>query len=138
MTDTCVLRGRSTIVNMIMRFYDPNKGAVLLDGIPLPDIDHVWLHSQVSIVSQEPVLFAESLFYNITFGMPPGKATLAQVRTPLQASDWGFHACVRGFVGVLLGFVGLDMCVHVGFAGVHRVFSVGMSVCMSVWVWCGK
>jgi hypothetical protein len=90
------LHCRSTIVNLIMRFYDPNKGAVLLDGIPLPDIDHVWLHSHISIVSQEPVLFAESLFYNITFGMPPGKATLAQVCTPLRVPEWVFGRASAG------------------------------------------
>lgn len=74
---------RTTVVNLMMRFYDPSRGTVLLDGVPLPQIEHRWLHRQVSIVSQEPVLFAETLFYNIAFGVEPGQATLEQVKTPL-------------------------------------------------------
>jgi len=38
--------GKSTVVNLVERFYDPTKGEVLLDGVPLPDIDHEHLHSQ--------------------------------------------------------------------------------------------
>ena len=57
------------------------EGHVLLDGVTLPAMDHAWLHKQVAIVSQEPVLFAESLFYNIAFGAEKGEASvsLAQV-----------------------------------------------------------
>lgn len=54
---------------------------MLVDGVPVPDIQHEWLHSQVSIVSQEPILFAESIMYNITFGVQdPEAVSLAQVR----------------------------------------------------------
>ena len=45
---------------------------MFLDGVSLPAMDHAWLHRQVAIVSQEPVLFAESLFYNIAFGAERG------------------------------------------------------------------
>ena len=44
---------------------------MFLDGCPLPAIQHEFLHKQVSIVSQEPVLFAESILYNIAFGVRP-------------------------------------------------------------------
>ncbi|CAK0787881.1 hypothetical protein CVIRNUC_011103 [Coccomyxa viridis] len=72
--------GKSTIVSLIQRFYDPQRGVVLVDGVPVPHIQHAWLHSQVSIVSQEPVLFAESIMYNITFGVQdPESVPLAQV-----------------------------------------------------------
>eukprot|EP00884_Botryococcus_braunii_P016113 jgi/Botrbrau1/3185/Bobra.37_2s0015.1 len=79
--------GKSTVVNLIMRFYDPNKGSVLLDGIPLPQINHRWLHRQVSIVSQEPVLFAETIFYNIAFGVEQGRATLQQVEEAAKLAN---------------------------------------------------
>ena len=39
--------GKSTIVALIERFYDPTRGRVTLDGVALPDIDHAWLHRQV-------------------------------------------------------------------------------------------
>ena len=38
--------GKSTVVNLVERFYDPSKGAVLLDGVQLPDINHEHLHTQ--------------------------------------------------------------------------------------------
>jgi hypothetical protein len=44
------------------------SGGVFLDGCPLPAVQHEFLHKQVSIVSQEPILFAESILYNIAFG----------------------------------------------------------------------
>lgn len=39
--------GKSTIVALIERFYDPQRGRVLLDGVELPSFDHAWLHKQV-------------------------------------------------------------------------------------------
>ena len=39
--------GKTTIVNLIERFYDPHRGSVLFDGLPLTDIDHDYLHQQV-------------------------------------------------------------------------------------------
>ncbi|KAK9807462.1 hypothetical protein WJX73_010304 [Symbiochloris irregularis] len=82
-------QGKSTIVNLIQRFYDPQQGAVLLDGVTLPALDHAWLHRQVAIVSQEPVLFAESLFYNIAFGAERGEAgvSLAQVEEAAKLAN---------------------------------------------------
>ena len=54
-----------------------------LDGVPLPAIQHAWLHSQVSIVAQEPVLFADTLFNNIAYGTAQGAAAAShsQART---------------------------------------------------------
>ncbi|KAK9905752.1 hypothetical protein WJX75_005726 [Coccomyxa subellipsoidea] len=80
--------GKSTIVNLIQRFYDPQRGAIILDGVHLPEIQHEWLHSQVSIVSQEPILFAESILYNITFGVQdPSSISLAQVEEAAKLAN---------------------------------------------------
>lgn len=60
--------GKSTIVSMILRFYDPNSGCVFFDDVLLTKVDPLWLHSHVACVSQEPTLFASSIAENITFG----------------------------------------------------------------------
>lgn len=61
--------GKSTVARLVQRFYDPQKGSVLLNGIPVRDIDPVYLHQQVAVVAQEPVVFSASILYNIMFGM---------------------------------------------------------------------
>jgi ABC-type transport system involved in Fe-S cluster assembly fused permease/ATPase subunit len=58
-----VLCLQSTVVNLLENFYAPQRGQILLDGTPLDAIDHEYLHSQISLVSQEPVLFAGTLVH---------------------------------------------------------------------------
>ena len=53
--------GKSTIMQLIMRFYDPDEGEVTLDGVNLKDISIEWLRSQIGYVGQEPVLFATTI-----------------------------------------------------------------------------
>ena len=61
--------GKSTIVGLVERFYDPVGGSVYLDGHYLPDLNLQWLRQQISLVSQEPVLFGTSIFNNIAQGL---------------------------------------------------------------------
>lgn len=62
--------GKSTCVSLLERFYDPQDGEILLDGIPLESYDHSFLHKKIAVVSQEPVLFSGSIKDNITYGLP--------------------------------------------------------------------
>jgi ATP-binding cassette subfamily B (MDR/TAP) protein 1 len=60
--------GKSTILQLIMRFYDPDEGAILLDGVDLRELDLVWLRNQIGYVGQEPVLFATTIRENLRLG----------------------------------------------------------------------
>jgi ATP-binding cassette subfamily B protein len=60
--------GKSTIASLIPRFYDPEAGAVLIDGVNVRDLELASLRQQVSIVLQEPVLFFGSILDNIRYG----------------------------------------------------------------------
>jgi ATP-binding cassette subfamily B multidrug efflux pump len=62
--------GKSTIINLLGRFYDPVEGAIYIDGSDLRDIAFSSLRKEVSIVLQEPFLFNGSVEYNLKFGNP--------------------------------------------------------------------
>lgn len=69
--------GKSTLVNLIPRFADPDAGVIRLDGIPLGDARLRDLRSQIGLVTQEPILFDDTVFNNIRYGSP--EATREQV-----------------------------------------------------------
>ncbi|XP_030460441.1 ABC transporter B family member 11-like [Syzygium oleosum] len=60
--------GKSTVISLIERFYDPQSGEVLIDGINLKEFQLKWIRSKIGLVSQEPVLFACSIKENIAYG----------------------------------------------------------------------
>lgn len=60
--------GKSTIISLLERFYDPDKGDILLDGYDIKRLQLKWLRSQMGLVNQEPVLFATSIKENILMG----------------------------------------------------------------------
>ncbi|XP_021018010.1 ATP-binding cassette sub-family B member 9 [Mus caroli] len=62
--------GKSSCVNILENFYPLQGGRVLLDGKPIGAYDHKYLHRVISLVSQEPVLFARSITDNISYGLP--------------------------------------------------------------------
>ncbi|XP_072038491.1 ABC-type oligopeptide transporter ABCB9-like [Amphiura filiformis] len=61
--------GKSTCVSLLQHFYEPQSGSVMLDGIPVNHLQHKYLHSQVAMVRQEPVLYAKSINDNIKYGL---------------------------------------------------------------------
>eukprot|EP01127_Copromyxa_protea_P019084 TRINITY_DN6113_c0_g2_i1.p1 TRINITY_DN6113_c0_g2~~TRINITY_DN6113_c0_g2_i1.p1 ORF type:complete len:822 (+),score=150.24 TRINITY_DN6113_c0_g2_i1:22-2487(+) len=60
--------GKSTVVSLLQRFYKPLKGNITLDGHPIHKLDPSWYHSHISLVAQEPTLFAGTIRENILFG----------------------------------------------------------------------
>uniref|UniRef100_A0A7S1NMY1 Bile salt export pump n=1 Tax=Eutreptiella gymnastica TaxID=73025 RepID=A0A7S1NMY1_9EUGL len=69
--------GKSSIVSLLMRFYDVGSGSITVDGVPITELDLHWWRSQVGIVTQEPTLFSATVFENIQCAHP--EATRADV-----------------------------------------------------------
>jgi ATP-binding cassette, subfamily B (MDR/TAP), member 1 len=61
--------GKSTIVGLVERFYDPVQGTVYLDGHDISKLNLRWLRQQMALVSQEPTLFGTTIFNNIRHGL---------------------------------------------------------------------
>ncbi|XP_023932082.1 multidrug resistance protein 1A isoform X3 [Lingula anatina] len=60
--------GKSTCIQLLQRFYDPEEGQVFLDGVDIKDLNIKWLRNHIGVVSQEPVLFATTIAENIRYG----------------------------------------------------------------------
>uniref|UniRef100_A0A7N0TJE4 Uncharacterized protein n=1 Tax=Kalanchoe fedtschenkoi TaxID=63787 RepID=A0A7N0TJE4_KALFE len=67
--------GKSTVVWLVQRFYDPNQGRVTMGGVDLREMNLKWLRMQTALVGQEPALFAGSVRENIAFGRPDASWT---------------------------------------------------------------
>ncbi|MCJ7508837.1 MAG: ABC transporter ATP-binding protein/permease [candidate division Zixibacteria bacterium] len=61
--------GKSTLLDLVPRFYDPTSGQIKLDGIDIKDIDVEYLRGLLGIVTQETILFYDTVFNNIAYGM---------------------------------------------------------------------
>lgn len=61
--------GKTSLVNLLPRFYDPTSGVITLDGVDLTTYPRKFLRSQIGIVEQEPFLFSRSIKENITYGV---------------------------------------------------------------------
>lgn len=62
--------GKSTIFSLVMRYYDPQAGSVLMDGVALPEADPVAVRARIAVVPQDVAIFATSIRENIGFGRP--------------------------------------------------------------------
>lgn len=76
--------GKSTVIWLVQRFYDPNRGQVMMGGVDLREINVKWLRRQMALVGQEPALFAGSLRENIAFGNP--NATWSEIEEAAKAA----------------------------------------------------
>lgn len=76
--------GKSTIFSLLLRFYDPQSGQVMLDGVPVHRLDLQALRDHIAIVPQDVALFSDTVKENIRYGMPG--ATDAQVRAAAETA----------------------------------------------------
>ncbi|KAF3580331.1 hypothetical protein DY000_02028311 [Brassica cretica] len=77
--------GKSTVVSLIERFYDPQAGEVLIDGVNLKEFQLKWIRSKIGLVSQEPVLFTSSIKDNIAYGKED--ATLEEIKAAAELAN---------------------------------------------------
>jgi ATP-binding cassette subfamily B protein len=77
--------GKSTVINLIPRFYDPTEGRILLDGQDIRDVTLNSLREQIGIVLQDTTLFAATVRENIVFGRP--SATEAEIIAAAEAAS---------------------------------------------------
>ncbi|HTR57534.1 MAG TPA: ABC transporter transmembrane domain-containing protein [Casimicrobiaceae bacterium] len=76
--------GKTTVFQLLLRFYDPQRGAVTIDGVDLRAADPAALRTRIALVPQEPVIFAASVADNVRYGRPG--ASDADVRAACEAA----------------------------------------------------
>jgi ATP-binding cassette, subfamily B, multidrug efflux pump len=94
--------GKSTVVALLARLYDPTEGVVLLDGVPLPELSLDTLRGAIGLVPQDAFLFSETIADNIALGLPDDEppeiaapvraaATIAQLDEAIGGFPHGFE-----------------------------------------------
>ncbi|WP_254615274.1 lipid A export permease/ATP-binding protein MsbA [Burkholderia pyrrocinia] len=76
--------GKTTLVNLLPRFFDPTDGAILVDGVPVSDYELHALRSQMAMVSQDVVLFNDTIAANVAYGQTPDRV---RVQAALEAAN---------------------------------------------------
>eukprot|EP01018_Ginkgo_biloba_P025298 Gb_32125 [translate_table: standard] len=78
--------GKSTVISLLERFYDPDSGHIFLDGIEIQKLQVKWLRQQMGLVSQEPILFNDTIRSNIAYGKD-GIISYEQITAATEASN---------------------------------------------------
>jgi len=93
--------GKSTLADLIPRFYDPTSGSVKIDGIPSNEIDLISLRRLMGIVTQESILFNDTIFNNIAFGVDNAReedviraAKIANAHDFITATENGYQTVI--------------------------------------------
>ena len=76
--------GKSSVMNLIERFYKLNEGQILYSGKDISELDPKWFKNQVSIVQQEPVLFSGTIKDNIVYGCDRSKYTEEELKSAMD------------------------------------------------------
>jgi ATP-binding cassette, subfamily B (MDR/TAP), member 1 len=78
--------GKSTAISLLQRFYDPDVGHILLDGVDIQKFQLRWLRQQMGLVSQEPALFNDTIRANIAYGKD-GQATESEIISAAELAN---------------------------------------------------
>ena len=79
--------GKSTLINLIPRFYDVTDGEILINGVNVKDYDEEYLHNVIGYVPQKAVMFSGSVESNITYGKSKNKVTKKKIEEALKVSQ---------------------------------------------------
>ncbi|MEC5406980.1 lipid A export permease/ATP-binding protein MsbA [Paraburkholderia sp. MPAMCS5] len=97
--------GKTTLVNLLPRFFDPSGGEILVDGVPLADYDLHALRSQIAMVSQDVVLFNDTVANNVAYGQT---AERDKVEAALRAANlWDTVEAMPNGIDTLVGDNGM-------------------------------
>jgi ATP-binding cassette, subfamily B (MDR/TAP), member 1 len=77
--------GKSTVISLVERFYDPQAGQVLIDGVDIRRMKLGWIRGKIGLVSQEPVLFSTTIRENIAYGME--NLTLEDIKAATELAN---------------------------------------------------
>ncbi|KAL8468366.1 hypothetical protein ACS0TY_031549 [Phlomoides rotata] len=77
--------GKSTVISLVERFYDPDAGEVLIDGVNLKSMNLRWIRGKIGLVSQEPILFATTMKENVLYGKED--ATDEEIRRAIELAN---------------------------------------------------
>ena len=100
--------GKTTVFQLLLRFYDPQQGSITMDGVDLRACDPQALRARIAIVSQDPVIFSTTAMENIRYGRP--EASDAEVRAAAAAANAsGFIEALTDGYGTFLGERGVRL-----------------------------
>jgi ATP-binding cassette subfamily B protein len=99
--------GKTTVFQLLLRFYDPQSGRVRLDGIDLSEADPAAIRARLGVVPQDPVVFGADAWTNIRFGRP--EATDAEVRAAARAAACDFLDALPDGFATFLGEKGVRL-----------------------------
>ena len=100
--------GKTTMASLLLRFYDPTAGAILLDGQDLRDLQLAWLRRQVSVVLQDQILFSATVAGNIAYGRPGATQDQIEEAARMAQADEFICALPQGY-DTMLGERGVNL-----------------------------
>ncbi|WP_342151726.1 ABC transporter transmembrane domain-containing protein [Methylorubrum sp. SB2] len=93
--------GKTTVLQLLLRFYDPDEGTVRLDGVGLPQADLDQLRARLSLVPQDPVVFSGTVSENIRYGRPDATDAQVEEAARLANADGFIRALPQGYATLL-------------------------------------
>lgn len=94
--------GKTTIAQLLLRMYDPTRGAITIDGVPVGEMDLQHLRRQISYVPQDVFLFSDTIAHNISFGLgetPEAMVQQAARYASVEKEIQGFHGGYTTMIG---------------------------------------